>query len=457
MTNPITVNQKCVVCSTKEPSNPLKTPCHHIFCRDCFILSRASQANDSCILYGRATQTSVHSLLNEDINTLALQNTALQTRLEALEAKITSTQDKIENLEAQTQKIPLEGSKMVFSVVKLKLPLLTSGITNLKNKNDRIQSDIEALQRISRKLSPFDSTPPIVNLPPLQLLTVAFNSTRLIASLISNALQRTPQPLSIFQSARQIASYRIISQGKQISIRQKEIQDHTMGFQTRLRKTTEQLGNIEMSLEDAKASQDQTPCPVCLETPLNPTETKCHHIFCRDCFILVQTSQEKDSCSLCKRVTEVPLKPLLDKNLEMMEMQVTDFQTLCKDLDTRINSIILRIKNLQALARPPSSGELETLSSHLKSLVAIKSTLGQAIIHESALLTKHQQLARDLVTLHLLPPASIPNLLQVRFQAASLLIETRKKIAEDKTQVRACSTQCQKIEETIENMEMNRR
>jgi len=206
MTTPITVNQPCVICSTSAPSNPLETACHHIFCRDCFIVSQASQADDSCTLCGRATQISLHSLLDADINTMRMQHTDLQTSINALYAQSASAAIMLDNnlsAPSRPEENRLEQQKRTLDMIQVTLSL---GITNiqlahLENAHRQVGSDIEALQ----------------------------------------TLQRTSQDLSTFRPAGQVVSSLIMNPGKTISKEQKRIQDTTMTLEKAFRDNIETM------------------------------------------------------------------------------------------------------------------------------------------------------------------------------------------------------------------------
>jgi len=205
MTIPITGNQTCAICSTTAPSNPLETPCQHIFCRTCFILSQASQADDSCTLCGRATQISFQSLLDADIHTMDTQQIALQTHFAALHAKIISTTTMMTNhLGDRIEENPVEQVERRVEKIQLLscLDLALTHLTSLENANLQVRPGITVLQRASQTLS-------------------------------------TLQP-----AAKQELSGAMIDQGKPLSETQKQIQDATMLLQTALTAIAEKLENI---------------------------------------------------------------------------------------------------------------------------------------------------------------------------------------------------------------------
>jgi len=101
-------------------------------------------------------------------------------------------------------------------------------------------------------------------------------------------------------------------------------------------------------------------CAICLKAPSNPLETACCHIFCRDCLTLSQVFQAEDSCTLCRRVTQMPFPFLLDEDVNTMVREHTDLQTRIKDLNEDLEA---KIQDLGA--QPQETPSEETVGKRL--------------------------------------------------------------------------------------------
>jgi len=217
MTNPVTVNQNCAICLASAPSNPLEAVCKHIFCRDCFIQSQASQADDSCALCGRATQISLHSLLDADIDTMDMQQTDLQTRIDALYAQSHARALMMnDHLAVRSEDSLLEQTAKANKKIVVTLHSLTAHLQlmALDTQNRQVGSCIEALRRAS-------------------------------------------QALSTGQSTRPMIADMIINQGQPILILQKRIQDTTIAAQALFGGLAETTQNIDTSPKDAELAKKQ--------------------------------------------------------------------------------------------------------------------------------------------------------------------------------------------------------